>query len=385
MKPERPTSRILKNGIRATQSWPTSTSIPQSNAALIRVTPEFIRRYLRQLGITENVLIHEQDYQQFIDEKGLTELGRGGEGVVYFTRGHVVKVERPESAAGALREVAHMLHMNRILTRGAMGERERADWPTLLWIYVLSDGSLSIGMRPFDLMESDIPGSTLYERLYCGPRVLRTEVMEMIRRLCKSLLYAHRQGIVHHDLKPANIYLPAGSPQTPIVFDLGQALWQHPSWGRNWLRHEHNNSYWYNGTYRYMHHQRRLAHLSALAKSNQQMATPEQTLAFAAYTPSYYDDVVSYARILRDIVKSPYMFLTGKDRIAFTKYYQRLMGLRRRSETPGVARMDSGIIKLLSKLRTPAVPPAELPKATSMEQVLPELEILLETRLLDHY
>ncbi|HYG75778.1 MAG TPA: hypothetical protein VEK08_12305, partial [Planctomycetota bacterium] len=290
---------------------------------------------------------------------------------------------------GSLREVAHMLHLNRIVERGAMGERTRSDWPTLLWVYVLSDGSLSIGMQPFDLQESVIPGSTLYDRLYCGPRVLRPEVMNMIRNLCKSLIYAHRQGIIHHDLKPANIYLPSGSPQTPIVFDLGQALWQHPTWGRNWLRHQHNNHYWYNGTYRYMHHQRRLAHLCALAKSTGQQPSPQQTAAFAGYCPSYFDDVIAFARILRDVIKSTHMLLKPNDRVILKKFYQRLMGLRHRGNGTSPARspdaMDSGILRRLTLvLRAPITPqhtePA--PKVTSLEQIQPELDKLLDDLLL---
>jgi len=391
MKPEKPTTRLISEGVRARSAYPKTTSIPApAPASSFRLTPDFIRHYLRQLGITENVLIHAQDLNQFLEEKGLTELGRGGEGTVYFTRGHVVKVINPASAHGSMREIAHMLHLNRIAdAKGTMGDRVRLDWPTLLWVYVLSDGSLSIGMRPFDTHESEASGTTLFERLYLGPMMPRHHVMNILRGICQSLVYAHKCGIVHHDLKPSNIYIPADERQAPVVFDLGQALWQQTAWGRGWLRNVHNSFYWYNGTYRYMHHQRRLAHLAALAKSQRQTPTDEQLAAFSAYQPSYFDDVIAFARILRDVIKSTHAQLSVHDRGTITKLYQRLMGLKHKrdageNQKSSAPAQDSGLIRRigLALLRNPApvATPAESgPRWATMEQVQPELERVLNS------
>lgn len=388
MKPEKPTTRLISDGVRARSAFPKTTSIPVPQPR-IQLTPDFIRHYLRQLGITENVLIHAQDLNQFLEEKGLTELGRGGEGTVYFTRGHVVKVINPACAHGSLREIAHMLHLNRIAdAKGTMGDRVRLDWPTLLWVYVLSDGSLSIGMRPFDTHETETPGTTLFERLFFGPMMGRRHVFSILRGIGQSLVYAHKCGIVHHDLKPSNIYIPADDRQAPVVFDLGQALWQQTTWGRGWLRTPHNSYYWYNGTYRYMHHQRRLAHLAALAKSQHQQPTAVQAEAFAAYQPSYYDDVIAFARILRDVVKSNQAQLTPKDREAITQLYQRLMGLKskrtaKEKEKSSVVAQDSGLIRRISLafMRNPQPHPPHAdsgPRWHTMEPVQPELESVLD-------
>lgn len=387
MKPDRPTSRLIRDGLRA---YPKTTAIPVPPPSA-RLTPDYIRHYLRQLGITENVLIHAQDLDQFLEEKGLTELGRGGEGTVYFTRGHVVKVINPQSAHGSLREIAHMLHLNRIVdSRGTMGDRVRLDWPTLLWVYVLSDGSLSIGMRPFDT--GDTPGTTFFERLYFGPLMERQHVLDILRGIGQSLVYAHKCGIVHHDLKPSNIYIPADERQKPVVFDLGQALWQQSAWGRGWLRNNHNSYYWYNGTYRYMHHQRRLAHLAALAKSRHQTPSPEQWEAFGNYQPSYYDDVIAFARILRDVAKSSHARLTPHDRGTLTSLYQRLMGLKHKHNKPDAVKpstpnIDSGIIRRIGLvlLRNPQPSPVASdaePRWGTMEQVQPELERILSAMLI---
>src|SRR5260221_39445 len=74
-----------------------------------RLTAQDIQHHLHALGITEKVLIHEQQYEEFLHEKGIVELGSGAEGAVYFLRGHVVKVVNKENTPSALREIAHML------------------------------------------------------------------------------------------------------------------------------------------------------------------------------------------------------------------------------------------------------------------------------------
>ncbi|HEY3319782.1 MAG TPA: hypothetical protein VGP72_04825 [Planctomycetota bacterium] len=381
----RPITRKVHSGVTAAVSYPKTASVSQAPHPVARLNPEAIRHYLRTLALTENVLIHEQNYEQFLQEKGLTELGHGGEGTVYFTRGHVVKVVNPGSAWASLREVAHMLHLNRIVAAdGAMGERSRIDWPTLLWVYVLSDGSLSIGMKPFDTVEGPVPGATFYDRLNFGPMMERREIVSALKGLCSSLVYSHKRGVIHHDLKPANIYIPSGLNTPPIVFDLGQALWQQSSWGRRWLRHEHNNHYWYNGTYRYMHHLRRLAHIAALAKA--QRAQPSQTEndAFNRYVPSYYDDVMAFARILRDVVRSRYVRLSPKERQLLQRFYRRLMGLTHKGKPDHGPLMETGIWRRISSaLRTPIKPePVRVTQIwdewPTMERVEPELSHVLD-------
>jgi len=353
---------------------PRTESLPLPLAP--RLTSDSIRKHLRQLGITEELFIHEQDVRLFLEEKGITELGRGGEGAVYFLRGHVVKVVNSECAPAALREVCHMLHLNRILRGGTMGERARQDWPALLWVYVLSDGSLSIGMKPFDLNEAHA-GCTLYERLAFGPMLERVHLLSSIRAIAHSLLYCERQGIIHHDLKPANIYIPGNPHQAPVVFDLGQALWRQSAWGRMWLRNEHNFHYWYNGTYRYMHRSRRMSHLGALNSALKVTQSEGQKQALTNYVPTFYDDVFAFARILRDCVSSQKTFLHPKDKVALKDIYQRLMGIQKKRAAPG--REDSGLIRRLASMfqHPPAAATVHLPadqRWNSMEHVIPELD-----------
>jgi hypothetical protein len=295
-----------------------------------QLTPGLIRTYMQSRGIKEGLVIHAQDIQHFLRAQGVTELGRGGEGAVYFLRGHVVKLTGIDFAPALLREIAHMLHLN---PGGggdsAMGDRARTDVPGLLWVYTLSDGSLSAGMRPFDLHESGPRGSTLYDRLVVGPPLPREQVFRLLERMCATLVYIHKRGIIHHDLKPANTYIPGNPDQDPVVFDLGQALWKQNAWGANGLSHNHNLHYWYNGTYQYMHRVRRLAHICALNIAAGQMPSEAQRAAFEKFVPTPYDDVFSFAYMVRDIVRSRFADILHIDRKLLREYYQRLMGLKR--------------------------------------------------------
>lgn len=363
--------------IRSAASYPRTTRMPLPSPSDGPLKAADIKQSLRQLGITENVVIHEQDYEQFLLEKGLTELGRGGEGVVYFLRGHVVKVAANDAVPSALREIAHMMHLNRHILRGAVGERAREDFPSLLWVYVLSNGSLSIGMKPFEPSEDETAaGATLHERLMAGPLMGRAHVIQTIRGLAESLAYAHTHGIIHHDLKPANIFVPARASQRTVVFDFGQALWQHPAWGRNWLLHRHNAYYWYNGTYRYMHHQRRMAHMAALDKAQLREPMPTLQDAFNRYVPAYYDDILAFARILRDIVRSPFTALSGAERTVLKGFYHRIM----RFGTPVNGQTESGILRMFKPKRKESSVQMAIwgdPRHVTMSALLPDIERLL--------
>lgn len=296
---------------------------------VLPLTVEEIRATLRSLGLLEDVVVHEQQYQQFMQEQGIKELGRGGEGAVYFLRGHVVKVVSRQHSPAALREIAHMLHLNPLLKGGSMGDRVRQDWPALLWVYLLSNGGIAVGMKPFDPTEAS-GGTTLAQRLAQGPPMDRQRALETLCLIGDSMAYAHAQDIIHHDLKPGNIFIPTDASQCPVVFDLGQALWKKSSWGRDWLANEHNRPYQYNGTYRYMHAQRRLAHAGALALLQHRTPSARQSAALGQCRPSTYDDVFAFARIVRDAARSQQMRFTPEDRKALLAFSRDLMGMAER-------------------------------------------------------
>src|ERR1039457_3720357 len=70
-----------------------------------------------------------------------------------------------------------------------------------------------------------IDGQTLSEQIDRQGPVLEVEAREIARQICAGLAQAHRQGVVHGDLKPGNILI-VRAPRSPIrvvITDFGIA------------------------------------------------------------------------------------------------------------------------------------------------------------------
>jgi len=136
-------------------------------------------------------------------------IGRGAMGVVYrayhaeLERTGAVKVLQaigadPESKARFRREalaIAHMRHPN-ILNVFDFGE---------------------IRGTPYMIVEF-VAGGSLANRLQAGP-LDQQSALAFLRGIGEGLDYAHSLGIVHRDVKPANVLL--GPEDTPILADFG--------------------------------------------------------------------------------------------------------------------------------------------------------------------
>jgi serine/threonine-protein kinase len=139
------------------------------------------------------------------------EVGRGGMAVVYVAldakhhRRVAVKVLQPQlaSALGAdrfLREieiVAGLAHPHIV----PLHDSGAAD-------------GLAFYVMPF------IEGESLENRLIRERQLPIGEALAIVRDVADALTYAHRQGIVHRDIKPGNILLAAGHA---VVADFGIA------------------------------------------------------------------------------------------------------------------------------------------------------------------
>ncbi|MBK7400645.1 MAG: protein kinase [Myxococcales bacterium] len=75
--------------------------------------------------------------------------------------------------------------------------------------------------RPFLAMEW-LEGEDLRQRLARAPLSL-DETLVLARRVADALSTAHRRGVVHRDIKPGNLFLPARDPQRLKVLDFGIA------------------------------------------------------------------------------------------------------------------------------------------------------------------
>ena len=72
--------------------------------------------------------------------------------------------------------------------------------------------------------------------LNCEGRLPIDDVQRILREVASALAYAHKRGVVHRDVKPANILREAESGRA-LVSDFGivhgPGNWLHP-WGHEW-------------------------------------------------------------------------------------------------------------------------------------------------------
>jgi eukaryotic-like serine/threonine-protein kinase len=143
------------------------------------------------------------------------ELGRGAMGVVYKAKdptiGRTVALKTMRLDVHGL-DTAEMMRrfQNEARAAGVLSH------PNIVTIYDAGerDGIFYIAME-------FIEGTTLHE-LMAQQHILPTEeVIRYSRQVCKGLDYAHSNGIVHRDVKPANIMITANG--TVKIMDFGIA------------------------------------------------------------------------------------------------------------------------------------------------------------------
>jgi eukaryotic-like serine/threonine-protein kinase len=143
-------------------------------------------------------------------------LGQGGMGAVYKARDTeldrviALKVIRPELASNP--EILQRFKQELILARQ------------------VTDRNV---IRIFDLGEADgikfitmeyVEGESLYQILRRQGKVPVNEAVEMMRQILHGLQAAHREGVIHRDLKPGNILCDAQGRIVVMDFGLARSL-----------------------------------------------------------------------------------------------------------------------------------------------------------------
>ena len=80
------------------------------------------------------------------------------------------------------------------------------------------------GHHRYYVVTEYVTGHTLAEHLRNGGRLTEAEAVSIARRICEALQYLHQEGVVHYDLKPANIMLCADGSIRLIDFGLAQPV-----------------------------------------------------------------------------------------------------------------------------------------------------------------
>ena len=73
-----------------------------------------------------------------------------------------------------------------------------------------------------------IEGESLRDRLLREERLPMLDAVRIAREAAEGLAYAHRQGVIHRDVKPENVLLRRDEPDEPILIDFGLA-WAYAS------------------------------------------------------------------------------------------------------------------------------------------------------------
>jgi formylglycine-generating enzyme required for sulfatase activity len=141
-------------------------------------------------------------------------LGKGGFGLVYLAydeklgRPVAIKVPHPSLVSGRRGAEAYLAE-----ARTVAG----LDHPHIVPVYDVGNTEDC----PCFIVSKYIEGRTLARQI-CADRPRLGEGVELLATVAETLHYAHRQGLVHRDIKPGNILLDAGGK--PYVADFGLAL-----------------------------------------------------------------------------------------------------------------------------------------------------------------
>ncbi|WP_164100622.1 serine/threonine-protein kinase [Candidatus Laterigemmans baculatus] len=146
------------------------------------------------------------------DYELLEELGRGGMGVVF--RARQVSLNREVAVKMILRgRLASEADLQRFFAEATA--TARLEHPNIVPVYDVGD----VDGRPYFSMQM-IRGQTLAERLAEGPLPER-EAAQLVAQAARAIGYAHRQGVLHRDVKPSNILLDEQG--IPHLTDFGLA------------------------------------------------------------------------------------------------------------------------------------------------------------------
>jgi len=148
------------------------------------------------------------------------ELGRGMMGVVYLAKDPVLgrSVALKTVRLGfAVSEKDRSAFARRFLTEARAAAA--LSHPGVVTVY---DAGRDTETEALFIAFEYLEGRTLAEMTAGGSRVEMREALRLTVRVAEALQHAHSQGVVHHDIKPANIMvLPSGEPK---IMDFGIAM-----------------------------------------------------------------------------------------------------------------------------------------------------------------
>lgn len=142
----------------------------------------------------------------------IREIGRGAMGIVYLAKHQFLK--RPAAIKLILGDVAGSRKAIKHFEKEVQASAALSHWNT---VQIYDYGTTEEGDLYY-VMEY-LHGETLNQRLVAQPdrRIKARKLLEIVIQLCDGLQEAHSKGLVHRDVKPANIFLAEIGGQSDVV------------------------------------------------------------------------------------------------------------------------------------------------------------------------
>ncbi|MDT7671323.1 MAG: eukaryotic-like serine/threonine-protein kinase, partial [Pseudonocardiales bacterium] len=143
---------------------------------------------------------------------GMSEVHKGRD--VRLSRDVAVKVLRADLA----RDPQFQLRFRREAQNAAA-----LNHPAIVAVYDTGETESEFGTLPYIVMEF-VDGQTLREIVKGTGPLSQQRVMEVMADVCAALDFSHRHGIIHRDVKPANVMITRGGAVKVMDFGIARAL-----------------------------------------------------------------------------------------------------------------------------------------------------------------
>ncbi|MDQ2710271.1 MAG: Stk1 family PASTA domain-containing Ser/Thr kinase [Actinomycetota bacterium] len=143
---------------------------------------------------------------------GMSEVHRGRD--VRLSRDVAVKVLRADLA----RDPQFQLRFRREAQNAAA-----LNHPAIVAVYDTGETNGEMGTLPYIVMEF-VDGQTLREIVKGTGPLSQQRVLEVMADVCAALDFSHRHGIIHRDVKPANVMITTAGAVKVMDFGIARAL-----------------------------------------------------------------------------------------------------------------------------------------------------------------
>lgn len=151
-------------------------------------------------------------------------IGRGGMADVF--RGEDLRLHRPVAVKLMRRDLARDPHFQARFRKEARSAAS-LNHPSIVSVYDTGEVSLEDGLHPVDcpfLVMELVSGRTLREILHAEGAVGTDRAVAWTRGVLEALEHAHEEGIVHRDVKPANVMVTETGAVKVMDFGIAHAL-----------------------------------------------------------------------------------------------------------------------------------------------------------------